>query len=78
MNTRAPITTREWAKCLPRRVVQALGKFTYAPDEPVRGRAGPLVCLPGRLPVPPGLGALFAGRVEGKDVGPGLSHEGAR
>jgi hypothetical protein len=42
-----------------------LGEFTHAPGEPVGGRAGPLIGLPGRVPVPPGLGALFAGRVEG-------------
>ena len=42
-----------------------VGEVTHAPSEPVRGRAGPLICLPGRIPVPPGMGALLAGRIQG-------------
>jgi hypothetical protein len=35
------------------------------PLEPVGGDRGPLVCLPGRIPVRPRLGAVLAGSIEG-------------
>ena len=36
----------------------------HAPRETVRGHTGPLVRLPGRVPVLPRLGAVLAGGIE--------------
>jgi hypothetical protein len=44
--------------------VQVLGEVTHAPGQPVRGHAGPFVSLPGRIAVPPGLGAVLACLIE--------------
>src|SRR5690348_4489226 len=38
---------------------------THTPGGPVCGRVGPLVPMPGRVPVPPGLGAVLTGRIKG-------------
>lgn len=45
--------------------VQQLGEVTRAPGQPVRGRAGPPIRLPGRIAVLAGLRAVPAGRIEG-------------
>ncbi len=47
-----------------RQPVQALGRLPYPLLEPVRRYGGPLVSLPGRVPLLPRLGALLASRVE--------------
>ena len=41
-----------------------MGQFADPPREAVRSRIGPLVGLPGRVPVPPRLGAVLAGVIE--------------
>jgi hypothetical protein len=41
------------------------GQLGYVPLEPVGGDRGPLVCLPGRIPIPPRLGAVLPGSIEG-------------
>ena len=44
---------------------RALGEVTDAPGQPARGRAGPPIRLPGRVPLTAGLCVLLAGRIEG-------------
>jgi hypothetical protein len=44
--------------------IQALGQVTHAPGQPVRGGAGPVIRLPGRVAVPAGLRAALAGRIK--------------
>lgn len=45
--------------------VQAFGKLTHPPSEPVRRCAGLLMRLPGCVALPPRFGAFLASRVEG-------------
>jgi hypothetical protein len=49
----------------PGHTIQPLGEVTHPPGQPVRGRAGPLIRLPGRVPLPAGLRALLTGRIQG-------------
>src|SRR5690242_15569284 len=50
---------------LPGHAVQALGQVTHPAGQPIRGHAGPLVRLPGRISLPAAPGPVLAGRVEG-------------
>jgi hypothetical protein len=45
-------------------LVQPAGQAGHAPLQPGHGEHGPLVCLPGRVPVPPRLGVVLAGSLE--------------
>src|SRR5262249_40720984 len=46
---------------LTRPLIQPAGQVGHAPRRPVGSERGALVCLPGRVPVPPHLGAVLTG-----------------
>jgi len=45
-------------------LIQPAGQVGHAPRQPVGSERGPLVCLPGRVPVPPHLGAVLTGSLQ--------------
>ena len=47
-----------------RPLVQPAGQAGHAPLQPVGSERGSLICLPGRVPVPPRLGPVLTGSLE--------------